>query len=307
MYQYFIGIDISKDSFSAARHDTKETKIFANNLTGFSDFSKHYQQILPHSLSVLETTGGYEMALIKYLQSQQCAVHRANARKVKYFIRSHGRLAKTDAIDSIALAQYAAERHASLEVFVENPHKMLVKFVQRRQDLTQMLVQEKNRRQAPEQKELRESFNIIIETLELEIQKMNSDIEQLLKANSHLAEQRKMLQTVEGIGPVIAVHLLALLPELGRLNRKQIASLAGLAPHAYESGKKIGHRSTRGGRPQVKSILFLAALTASRSHSSLGEFYQKLVKAGKKKMVALVALMRKILVIANARLKEIAI
>jgi transposase len=304
MYQHFIGIDISKDNFAAAQQGKNEVKIFLNNPSGFEEFCTYYQQILAQSLVVLETTGGYELPLIRHLQKKQFAVHRANARKVKYFIRSYGRVAKTDAIDAIGLAQYAFERHSALDIYVENPQKMLVKLVQRRHDLKHMLVQEKNRRQAPDQQELKESFAIIITALELQIQKIESDIDQLLKANPHFNEQKKVLETVDGIGSITAIQLLALLPELGTLNRKKIASLAGLAPHAYESGKKVGHRSVKGGRPQVKSALFMAAMTAARSHSILGEFYQKLVKSGKKKMVALTALMRKILVIANARLRD---
>ena len=304
MYQHFIGIDISKDNFSAAQQGKNEAKIFLNNPAGFAEFCEYYQKILPRSLVVLETTGGYELALIRYLQAKQFAVHRANARKVKYFIRSYGRVAKTDAIDAIGLAQYAFERHSALEIYVENPQKILVKLVQRRHDLKHMLVQEKNRQQAPDQQELKESFSIIRAALELEIQKIENSIDQIIQDNTQMHEQKKILETVNGIGSITAIQLLALLPELGTLNRKKIASLAGLAPQAYESGKKIGYRSVKGGRPQVKSILFMAAMTASRSQSTLGVFYQKLVNSGKKKMVALTALMRKILVVANARLRD---
>lgn len=304
MYQHFIGIDISKNNFAAAQHGKKEVKTFLNNPAGFAEFCEQYQDVLSHGLVVLETTGGYELPLIRYLQKKQFSVHRANARKVKYFIRSYGRVAKTDAIDAILIAKYAFERHTGLDVFNENPQKMLVKLVQRRCDLKHMLIQEKNRRQAPDQQDLKESFDIIIAALELQIQKVEDDIDQLLKATPHFNEQKKVLETIDGIGSITAIQLLALLPELGTLNRKKIASLAGLAPQANESGTKRGYRSMKGGRPQVKSILFIAAMTASRSHSLLGDFYRKLVSAGKKKMVAMGALMRKILIMANARLRD---
>lgn len=126
----------------------------------------------------------------------------------------------------------------------------------------------------------------------------------LYQHNALFVQLLQCLQTVPGIGFVTAIQLLALIPEIGQLNRKQIASLAGVAPHPYESGLTIGYRFTRGGRPDVKNVLFMAAMTAARSHSPLGEFYQRLVANGKKKMVALTALMRKIIVIANARVRE---
>lgn len=304
MYQNFIGIDISKNDFVVAQHLRKEVRTFSNDLQGFASFIEHCSPVLSSALCVLETTGGHELKLLRFLQSKQAAVHRANTRKVKHFIKSFGVLGKSDGIDARGLAKYAAERHASLDIFKENPRKILQKLVERRKDIVQMLVQEKNRLKAPDQEELQESFEAIILVLESQKKAITDEIESYCKLCPSLNESRKIIETVEGIGKVISSELIALLPELGHLNRKKIASLAGVAPHPYESGSKVGYRPTRGGRENVKAILFLAALTASRSTSRLGEFYRNLVNKGKKKMVALVALMRKILVIANARLKE---
>jgi transposase len=304
MYQNFIGIDISKNDFSIAVHGEDKANLYSNNLEGFVAFFSAYQTILKNGLVVLETTGGYELSLIHYLQTHQCAVHRANARKVKYFIRSLGKLAKSDSIDAFGLAQYGQERHTTLELFKVNSQEKLLKLVQRRIELKQMLVQEKNRRQAPNQHELKKSFDVIINAIEKELQLIEKDIDALCKADLLLEEKKKILKSIKGIGDITAIGLLALLPEMGTINRKKIASLAGLAPHPNESGKKIGYRSTRGGRADIKPVLFMAAMTAARSKSTLGEFYERLVKAGKKKMVALTALMRKILVIANARMKD---
>lgn len=304
MYQNFIGIDISKVDFAVAQHLTKEVKVFSNTTQGFEDFLEYYSNILNHSLCVLETTGGYEFNLLRFLKSKEIAVHRANTRKVKHFIKSFGVFGKSDAIDARGLAKYAAERHASLEIFNENPRKILQKMVERRKDITQMLVQEKNRLKAPDQEALIKSFEIIIEVLETQKNAITEEIEAYCKLHPSLNAARKVIETVEGVGKVISFELIALLPELGQLNKKKIASLAGVAPHPYESGNKIGHRPVRGGRENVKSILFMAALTAARSHSRFGDFYRDLVNRGKKKMVALVALMRKIVVVANARLKE---
>jgi len=304
MYHFFIGIDISKDTFSVGTHGEKKAKVYANNERGFIQFVIDFKELLPASLVVLETTGGYEIELIHYLQARKYSVHRANTRKVKKFIGSYGILAKTDSTDAFALALYGFERHAKLELYKENPHKKLLKLVQRRNDLKAILVQEKNRLQAPDQKDLRSSFQTVIKAIEAEMFKIETKINQLCKDYSQFDELKKVLKTIKGIGDIVSVHLIALLPELGTLDRRKIASLAGLAPHPNESGKKKGYRSTKGGRSDVKPILFLAAMTAARSNSTLGDFYKKLVNSGKKKMVALTALMRKILVIANARIRD---
>src|SRR5436190_15341894 len=162
MYQNFIGIDISKDTFSVASHATKATHNFSNDRAGFESFIKAYKPFLSNALIVLETTGGYELEQIGYLQNENLAVHRANTRKVKHFIKSFGILGKSDSIDASGLAQYGAERHEKLELFVENAEKMLQKLVERREDLKKMLVQEKNRLQSPDQKMLSKSFKAII-------------------------------------------------------------------------------------------------------------------------------------------------
>lgn len=305
MYQNFIGIDISKDSFSVALHTGCKADLFLNKAEGFKLFAKTYSKVLKSSLVVLETTGGYEHALIEYLQKKKVAVHRAQTQKIKYYIRSLGIHAKTDALDAKALALYGADRSNSLELFVPTSRKRLQKLIQRRTDLKEMLVQEKNHLQAPDQQELKTSFEVVMNALKNELSVIDQAIEEYCQQHPELQQERKTLETVDGIGKVISTHLVALLPEMGNLSSKKIASLAGVAPHPQDSGKKVGYRSTQGGRKEVKKILFMAALTASRSKSRLGEFYQNLVARGKKKMVALVALMRKILVIANARLRDL--
>lgn len=304
MYQSFIGIDISKNDFVVALHRDKNVQTFSNNVSGFKAFYAAYRSVLPDGLVVLETTGGYELALIHYLKAKRCSVHRANTRKVKYFIRSLGRLAKSDAIDAKSLAEYGAERYEKLALFCENPRKKLQKFVQRREDLKQVLVQEKNRRQAPDQADMKTSINALVNFLEKEIKRLEQQMEAMVNADPLFMQQCQVLQTVHGIGKIIAVQLLALLPEIGQLDRKKIASLAGVAPHPYESGQKIGYRFTKGGRKAVKRILFMAAISACKSHSRLGNFYRQLMARGKKKMVALTALMRKMLVIANAKMRD---
>ena len=307
MYQNFIGIDIGKETFFVGKHSEKITREFENNLSGFQSFYQAYESVLSSALVVLETTGGYEMGLVQYLLSNHIATHRANTRKVKYFIRSLGQEAKSDAIDAIGLARYGYERHDRLDLFIAKDFSQehLQQLTQRRIDLNKMLVQEKNRKQAPNQNSwVLESCQAIIDSLQEQLKSLDKEIKVSIEANPAQQAQQSILETIDGIGPITARSLIALLPELGTINRKQIASLVGLAPYPCESGKKIGYRRTKGGRHDVRAIMFMAAMTASRSKGRLGEFYRQLVGRGKKKMVALTALMRKIIVIANARLAE---
>lgn len=169
-------------------------------------------------------------------------------------------------------------------------------------------MQEKNRLKAPNNENLRASHQVFIDFIVTEISKIELIQKKLIAANAALSAKIDLLiKEVDGIGEVTAINLLNTLPELGTLNRRQIASLAGVAPHPYESGKKIGYRSVRGGREAVKTILFMSAMTASRTKGKLGDFYRGLIARGKKPMVALTALMRKIVVIANAKIKGLAI
>lgn len=304
MYQKFLGMDIGKDHFYVAIYAQNTVDEYQNTPQGFNAFYAAYSHVLNQALVVVETTGGYEMALIRFLQQHACAVHRANTRKVKHFIRSYGQLGKSDELDALGLAHYGHERASTLGLYVAHPRQELLKLVTRRVELKQMLVQEKNRLKAPEQGALKESFKRVIEVLNEQLEAIDKQIEKISEQDSRFKAAQAELETIPGIGSVTARYLLALAPELGKVNRKQIASLSGVAPHPNESGKYSGDRFTRGGRKTIKPVLFMAAMSAARSKSSLGEFYQRLVKAGKKKMVALTALMRKIIVIANAKLRD---
>ncbi len=308
IYHNFIGIDIGKFSFTVAAYGKHPVKEYENTSSGISTFFKEFKKEISKALVILEATGGYETELLLTLCDKDIAVHRANTRKVKSFIRSFGNAAKTDSLDAKALALYGCERHKILDLFVPaSPHLLtLYTLVQRRHDLRKLLVAEKNRAKGPKAAPILDSCQVIIETVNKQIELISSKIEELIGKDPVLLERQKVLMTIPGVGKIIAQELLTLMPELGTLNRKQIASLAGLAPRANDSGKYQGYRSTGHGRQGVKPMLFLAAMAARNSHSHLKEFYNNLVNRGKKKMVALTALMRKIIVIANARLKELA-
>jgi transposase len=306
IYHNFIGIDISKPSFFVAVHGQNKVKEYDNTPLGINAFLQDHANTLKEGLCILETTGGYELELLYTLCSQGYAVHRANTRKVKNFIRSYGNGAKTDQMDAQALARYGAERYSSLQLFVPQSIQALDLFelVQRRLDLKKMLVSEKNRLQAPCTKVVQQSCHEIITTLNQQVDLITQQIKNIIQHDKVLSHKMDILKTIPGIGDIIAFELLVLLPELGQLNRKQIASLAGLAPIANDSGKYQGYRKTGHGRNHIKPILFTAAMAARNSKSNLKAFYEKLIAKGKQKMVALTALMRKIITIANARLKK---
>lgn len=307
LYNKFIGIDIGKFNFVVGIHGSKETKEYANDSIGIAEFIKEYNKALIGSLCILETTGGYEMALLLKLCSKSIAVHRANTRKVKNFIRSFGNRAKTDSLDARALALYGYERYEKLELFRPQSKQALnlYEFVSRRNDLKQMLIAEKNRLVGPKADMIKASCNKVIEILSKQIKSITEEIDTIIEGDDVLKAKKAMLQTVEGIGKVVSNELIALLPELGELSRRQIASLVGVAPMSNDSGKSNGYRRTGHGRSFIKPMLFVAAMAARKSNSKLKVFYENLINKGKKKMVALTALMRKIIVIANARLRDL--
>jgi transposase len=305
-YQEFVGIDIGKNEFVAAVFGSKNTEIYSNDPMGYSKFFKDYFCVLKNSLVVLETTGGHENDLTLFLIEKNIIVHRADTRKVKSFIKSYGQKAKTDKIDALSLANYAHERQVTLKPFkvCDSQQDSLKLLEERRQDLKQMLVQEKNRVKSPLYKSLVSDILKVASFLENEILLISEKIESIIRSNKIFSEKKKILLEIPGIGETTANSVLALIPELGHLDRKTIASLCGLAPYPKQSGMKTWYSRTNGGRRNLRSALFMAAMGARRTKTPLREFYEKLVQNGKKKMVALTALMRKIIVIANARLRD---
>lgn len=305
VYNNFVGIDIGKFEFVTRLHGSNETKKYTNRVEGIDEFIRDYGCYLKESLCVLETTGGYEMAVLSALCQKGFAVHRANTRKVKSFIRSYGNEAKTDALDAKVLALYGYERHKNLKLYDLQKETMLdlYELTQRREDLNQMRVAEKNRLQAPRLNRVKDSCKKLLETIEGQIKEITEEINQLIEADENLKKRKEILETVPGIGEKVANTLLSLLPELGELDRRQIASLVGVAPKANDSGRYSGYRATGYGRQGIKPKLFMSAMAARNSKTAFKEFYEKLIGRGKKKMVALTALMRKILVTANARVK----
>lgn len=300
---HIIGCDVGKDSIVAFDQQTGQTHHLANTPNALRAFAA---QLDPACLVVCEATGGYEAALLEALCQAGKAAHRADARKVKAFIRSFGTLGKTDAIDARHLAQYGHERHASLTRWQppEPQRVQLQALVLLRRDLVAERVAWNNRRQAPSAGHVNAAITAMLSCIKAQITMIEAQIEALLQNVASLTQARTVLRSIKGFGPVVSVSLLALMPELGTLSRRQATALAGLAPHPRQSGKTDAYRRTRGGRPDIKRILFTAAMAARRFDPNLRAFFQRLVQNGKPPLLALTAVMRKLIVIANARLRD---
>jgi len=314
-YLYHIGVDIGKDFFDVAIVDAKKviTKVnqkkywkFSNTAEGYKEFSAEFSGIINESLVVMESTGGYGMALISALLQCNFSIHRADPLTAKHFIRSLHLRAKTDKLDAIALAKYGAERSESLRLFTpkDSSDEELSVLLSRRNDLVSMKTGEENRLQHPRFEAIRTSILTILKGLKAEIAEIEKRINTLIQASEVLQKKLEIVIAIKGIGEVTGNSLVTLMPELGKLTRREAASLAGCAPHPKDSGSIIGYRSIAGGRGDVRRSLFMAAMCARRFNPELKEFYERLVKEGKKKKVALIAVMRKLIIIANARIRD---
>jgi len=299
----FIGCDVGKAEIVVFDSRDKRIRSIPNRAENLAAFA---QTLDVDCFVVCEATGGHEQALLAAMVAAGIPCHRADARKVKAFIRSYGTLGKTDAIDATALHRYGEERHSSLIRWRtrdtwRDTHQTLILA---RQDLVATRVAYANRLGAPSDAAVRPFFEALLASLEGQIAAIEAAIRTLVDDNAPLKQAVTLLTGVVGIGFKTASSLFALMPELGGLTGAQAGALGGLAPHPNQSGASEGYRRTKGGRPEVRKVLFMAAMSAARHHKTLRPFYERLIAKGKKKLVALVAVMRKLLVICNAVLRD---
>ena len=300
--EHFVGIDVAKDWFDVAVLGEKGTRQCANTKKGIRELVQWVNQVQP-KLIVVEATGGYEEALGLALFEAGLPVALVSPQRVRQYARAKGRLAKTDPLDAQLLAEYGKAIQPRLFVDKSEERKQLSALVARRNQLKGMLQAEKNRLRAPSDA-IHSSLQTVMACLERELQQMDQEIRTLLQQHTDLQGQEKLLRTAKSIGPVTAATLLADLPELGQLDRQQIAALVGVAPLNRDSGKKRGYRKTKGGRPEVRRTLYMATLSGIRFNPVLQPHYEQLRKRGKEKKVAITACMRKILTILNAMIRD---
>jgi transposase len=295
----YVGIDVAKNSFEVAVTGESVTLNLSNDEGGQGELCRLLIPLAPR-LVVLEATGGYEQELALALAGAGLRVSVINPRQARDFARCMGKLAKTDRIDALALRSYAAlldSQGHEPRALADEQQRELTALVARRRQLVAMLVAERQRLKVAHPK-AKGSILAIMDAIAAQLHDVDGQLKEHVQA--HHADLAKLLTSVKGVGPTTASTLLAQLPELGKLNRKQITSLVGLAPMNRDSGTLRGQRHIFGGRADVRRVLYVAALVGTRFNPVLKAFYLRLQGAGKSKKVALVACMHKLLVILNA-------
>lgn len=300
--QPVLGCDVSAKTITVFDSQNQVVRDIPNTARSISAYLRQF----PGHIIACEVTGGYEAKLTHIAHQQGRIIYRVHPNRIAAFIQARGQNAKTDPLDARSIADFIRRHSDSLRPFSppSQQSQALIQLTRRRDELVRMRVAETNRLKAPGYAACRASVRAVIRTLAAQVKKIEAQIAALIAKDETLIRRTNILRGLKGIGPVTAHSLAALLPELGTLTGKQIAALAGLAPFARQSGTKDGCRRTGRGRTDIKRLMFMAALSASRSNPIIKTFYQRLIKNGKKPMVALIAAARKLLVIANAKLRD---
>ena len=298
-----VGIDVSKDRLDV--HVLPEAIAFAvaRDGKGLAELIERLRPLGPHVVAV-EATGGFETVVAAALAGAGLPLVVVNPAQVRHYAQAIGTRAKTDPIDAALIARFAHDTKPEVRPLPDAATQLLADLVARRRQIIEMIVAEKNRERRTAVKRIRKSIARLIGALEKELAEIDAEIDTGVRGSPAWREKEDLLASVPGVGPVTARSLIAELPELGSLDNKQIASLAGLAPYTRQSGQWKGKSMIGGGRKSVRSALFLAALVASRHNPVLKAFRERLVAAGKPKMVAAIAVARKLLTILNAILRD---
>jgi len=299
--EIYIGIDVSKDTLDVAIYGDKQHLSFANDEAGITKIVSKLRQLDPE-LVVLEATGGFEVALAAELGVAKIPTAVVNPRQIRDFAKSVGMLAKTDILDARIIARFAATIQPTPHPMPDAEAQELGAITSRRRQIVTMITAEKNRL-GTASKIVKPRIRAHINWLEKELNDVNRNLRQKVKDSPNWREKDELMQSVPGVGHNLSITILAELPELGTLNRKQIAALVGVAPLNRDSGTLRGKRTIWGGRATVRTALYMAALSAKRYNPVIRRFYERLLTAGKAKKVALTACMHKLLTILNAMLK----
>lgn len=297
----FVGIDVAKTELVVSVRPSGETWTTANAEPALAALVVRVAALAP-AVIVLEATGGYELLCVSALAAAELPVVVVNPRQARDFAKATGQLAKTDRIDAAVLALFAERVRPPIRPLATEAARALEAVLTRRRQLVEMRVAEQNRlglAVGRQQHALRQRLKAHLAFLERELAMTDADLEEQVRQSPLWRERDQLLQSVPGIGPVVARTLLAELPELGTLSRRAVAKLVGVAPLNHDSGRWRGRRTIHGGRASVRAALYMAALVATRRNAVVRGFYQRLLAAGKPKKVALVACMRKLLTILN--------
>jgi len=299
----FIGIDVSKARLDVHVLPSGEAFAVARNGEGLAALNERLGRMGVTTVAV-EATGGFETVVAASLAGAGLPVAIVNPAQVRAFAQALGKRAKTDPIDAAVIARFVEATRPELQPLPDAQTRALADVVARRRQIVQMIVAERQRQQRATMPRLKRSIERLLAALEKELNELDQELDTLVRGSPIWRRNEDLLKSVPGIGPIIARTLLAEMPELGTLDRRQIAALAGLAPWTRQSGRWKGKSFIGGGRTAVRAALFLGALTAVRFNPTLRAFRQRLIDAGKPKMVAIVAVARKLLTILNAIIRD---
>jgi len=303
MEQHFVGIDVSKDRLDVHLRPLGTAFAVARDGEGLASLVERLRG-LAVELVVVEATGGFEVTVAAAIAGAGLPLAVVNPRQIRDFARAIGRLAKTDALDAEVIARFAEQIRPPVRPVPDAQARALAELVARRRQLIEMIVAETNRRRQLTQSRLVRGIERHLTALQKELTAIERDIDDEIRGSPAWREKEELLVSIPGIGPTVARTLIAELPELGALGRRQIAALAGLAPINRDSGKMRGRRHIAGGRAGVRSALYMAALTAMRCNPAIRLFGQRLKATGKQPKLVLIAAARKLLTIANALLRD---
>ncbi len=299
----FWGIDVSKTALDLAQWDQKDVKQFANDAVGIAAMVERLSSETAVTLIVVEASGGFEQTMVTELAAASLPIVVVNPTRVRNFARAKGQLAKTDKIDARMIAGFAQAIRPEVRPLGTAEQQLIKALVTRRRQLIDMQTAEKNRRTSINP-ELLPRLEKHLDWLETELAEIEEDLNDWIDQNAQWRETRASLESVPGVGQVTSFTLLAELPELGTLSRQKIAALVGLAPFNRDSGRFRGRRHIFGGRSDVRSVLYMAALSGIRYNPILKAFYDRLIAKGKLPKVAITACMRKLLTILNAIIRD---
>jgi transposase len=298
----YVGIDVAQDTFDVAVYDSSERWSAHNNVSGIAETVTRLEALKP-TLVVLEATGGLERNLASMLAAVQIPVAILNPGRIRAYAKALGRLAKTDRIDAEVIAHFAQAIKPDPQVQPTADAQERKDLLARRNQLVGMMTAEKNRvyRASPP---IQVQIKAHIAWMQEQIGQIDHDLDEKLAADKNYKQRQQLLCSAKGVGPVVARALIVGLPELGQLSGKKISALVGVVPFNRDSGKFSGKRFVSGGRPAVRTALFMAALVGTRWNPVIKELYDRLIKAGKCKMVALTACVHKLLLILNAMVRD---
>ncbi len=301
----YVGIDVSKATLDVAILPAREHFVVGNDEAGIDELlGKLLAEVSDALLVVLEASGGFERPVVAALAASEIALFVLNPRQARDFAKATGTLAKTDRLDAFVLARFAQAIRPVPRAIPDAEAREFQEILARRRQIIRMTTAEKNRLGATSSKAVRGRIQAHIRWLEKELSRTDRDLDEAIENSPTLKENEALLRSVPGVGPVLCRTLLAELPELGSLSSRELSALVGVAPLNRDSGTLRGRRTVWGGRARVREALYMGALIASRFNPAIKEFYERLVEAGKPKKVALVACMRKLLVILNAVMRE---